>query len=81
MTTIPCPTCAGEGNIWKSRYGGNDPDVWNAGPCEMCDGGGNQKCEARKCDLDAVGFNDDGEALCQECLVEDAMNNEGEDNA
>lgn len=35
---IPCETCCGEGRIWKSRYGGNDPDVWDAGPCPECDG-------------------------------------------
>jgi DnaJ-class molecular chaperone len=42
---IPCQTCGGEGRIFKSRYGGNDPDVWDAGQCETCAGSGNQTCE------------------------------------
>lgn len=35
-----CPECGGEGRRWRSKYGGNDPDVWDAGPCEHCDGAG-----------------------------------------
>lgn len=27
-------------------------------------------CEASGCDEDAVAFNDDGEALCEDCLLE-----------
>ena len=23
-----CPHCGGEGVLYTSRYGGNDPDVW-----------------------------------------------------
>ena len=42
---LPCTKCGGEGRHWKSRYGGNDPDVWDAGPCERCDGSGNHVCE------------------------------------
>ena len=35
----PCPHCCGEGVIWRSRYGGNDPDVWSV-PCPGdCDDG------------------------------------------
>lgn len=29
---------------------------------------GTQVCEARGCKEAAVGFNDDGEALCEDCL-------------
>lgn len=36
---IECPMCNGEGKIWKSRYGGNDPDVWSV-ECQHCDGTG-----------------------------------------
>lgn len=43
--TLSCVACGGEGRKYKSRYGGNDPDVWDAGPCEACDGSGNQTCE------------------------------------
>ncbi|HET6198246.1 MAG TPA: hypothetical protein VFE12_20955 [Acetobacteraceae bacterium] len=35
-----CEGCGGEGRIFKSRYGGNDPDVWDAGRCEACEGTG-----------------------------------------
>lgn len=36
FTEEPCAVCGGEGRIFKSRYGGNDPDVWDAGPCPAC---------------------------------------------
>lgn len=68
--TIPCHRCAGEGAIFKSRYGGNDPDVWRVGDCEACEGDGQQRCDARGCSEKAVVFNDDGEALCEDCLAE-----------
>jgi hypothetical protein len=35
---VLCEACGGEGRIYKSRYGGNDPDVWDAGPCLECNG-------------------------------------------
>ena len=70
MAILFCEHCGGEGRIWKSRYGGTDPDVWDAGQCGDCDGSGNRKCEARGCDQDATWLNEDGEALCTECMVE-----------
>jgi hypothetical protein len=73
MSFIPCHKCAGEGRIFKSKYGGNDPDVWDAGQCEACEGSGHQECEARGCTDLAAGFNDDGEALCLDCITEWAM--------
>ncbi len=33
-----CDHCAGEGKLYTSRYGGNDPDVWATGRCPVCDG-------------------------------------------
>lgn len=69
-SSMPCSFCGGEGRIFKSKYGGNDPDVWDAGQCERCDGSGNEKCEARGCDENAIAFNEDGEALCEDCLTE-----------
>lgn len=74
MSFIPCHKCGGEGTIYKSRYGGNDPDVWPTGECEACQGSGEQTCEARGCTKPATGFTDDGEALCGDCLTEWAMN-------
>lgn len=35
MTEQGCETCEGEGKVWTSRWGGNDPDVW-AIPCPDC---------------------------------------------
>lgn len=67
---LTCTRCEGEGSIYASRYGGNDPDVWRVGPCEDCGGSGNMVCEARGCNENAVAFNDDGEALCEDCLFE-----------
>lgn len=28
------------------------------------------KCESRNCEEAAIGFNDDGEALCEDCMFE-----------
>lgn len=70
MPILPCLKCGGEGRIYKSKYGGNDPDVWDAGQCEECEGSGSAVCEARGCKEKAVAFNEDGEALCEDCLLE-----------
>lgn len=43
-TGYPCPYCE-DGIRWTSRYGGNDPDVWPVGPCDMCDGTGERVCD------------------------------------
>lgn len=66
---LHCLKCSGEGRIFKSKYGGNDPDVWDAGKCERCEGSGNLSCEAKGCKEPAAAFNDDGEALCTDCLM------------
>lgn len=73
---LPCTKCSGEGRIFKSRYGGNDPDVWDAGQCDVCEGSGNATCDARGCNEKAVAFNEDGEALCEDCLAEWTCNYE-----
>lgn len=70
MPRLNCLNCGGEGRIFKSKYGGNDPDVWDAGECPACKGSENQVCEAHGCKEDATAFNDDGEALCEDCLME-----------
>lgn len=74
MSFIPCIKCQGEGRELTSRYGGNDPDTIDAGPCKACDGSGNHTCDNRGCSEIAQGFNDDGEALCEDCLMEWTMN-------
>lgn len=35
---VLCEACGGEGKLYTSRYGGNDPDVWPIGLCEVCNG-------------------------------------------
>lgn len=67
---LPCSKCQGEGRLFRSKYGGNDPDVWDAGQCEACDGRGSETCASRGCKELAVAFNDDGDALCEDCLME-----------
>lgn len=67
---LTCSKCQGEGSLYTSRYGGNDPDVWRTGECPACKGSGNETCASRGCKEDAVGFNEDGEALCDICLTE-----------
>ena len=66
---LQCVKCQGEGKLYKSRYGGNDPDVWCTGQCDACEGSGNEMCWARGCTEPADAFNDDGEALCATCLA------------
>ena len=31
-----CKSCNGSGRKYWSRYGGNDPDVVDVGPCDEC---------------------------------------------
>jgi hypothetical protein len=79
MGTLYCAKCQGEGQMYGSKYGGNDPDVYRTGKCDACDGSGTQVCDARGCTEPAIAFNDDGEALCEDCLAEWASNYEFED--
>jgi len=58
LTFIACIQCDGEGY---------DRGVYE---CEACDGTGNQKCEARGCKENAVCFNEDGDAMCEDCFTE-----------
>lgn len=78
MTMLTCAKCSGEGTIYTSRYGGNDPDVWPTGECPACKGSGQTACESHGCDSDAIGFDEDGRALCADCLFEWAENYRGE---
>lgn len=39
LTNRECSRCDGEGKIWVSRHGGNDPDVCGK-KCPGCDGAG-----------------------------------------
>jgi hypothetical protein len=59
--TIDCPHCE-DGVGFKSRHGGNDPDVW-AVRCEECDGTGEVvvSCE---CCREAASERFDGLMLC-----------------
>lgn len=41
LLRVICERCGGDGREITSYYGGNDPDTWDAGPCQAkdCDGG------------------------------------------
>jgi hypothetical protein len=45
--TEPCSECE-DGTIWRSKYGGNDPDVW-AVKCGVCDGTGELTLDCDQC--------------------------------
>jgi len=47
---ITCEDCRGAGKLYKSRYGGNDPDVWCIGTCQACDGAGEVELTAYNTD-------------------------------
>lgn len=40
------------------------------GECQACDGSGMQQCDNRGCEEPAVGFDNNGKALCEDCLSE-----------
>lgn len=58
---LHCIHCAGSGYDET----GQPPLV-----CEDCEGSGQARCEMRGCKEPAIGFNPDGEALCEDCLAE-----------
>lgn len=66
--TRACQFCE-DGTIWRSRYGGNDPDVWPE-RCTECDGSGDVEieCEGRACHAPATGWFQ-GMAWCEACVV------------
>ena len=39
-------------------------------PLPILHGTGNEPCNTRLCNNDAVGFDSDGSALCEDCLIE-----------
>lgn len=65
MTTryITCTECDGEGSLYASKYGGNDPDVWRTGECTKCRGTGDQPCSKPKCNYRASA-EFEGDFLC-----------------
>ena len=70
---LPCRHCGGEGRRWTSRYGGNDPDVTDAGPCEHCQGSGDQPCQYCETGDPAVAKWKDSRSehyLCRSCHEE-----------
>lgn len=65
--TVICPDCGGEGREIRSRYGGNDPDTWDAGPCDRCDQTGYAVLQCDHCGrADAIEWFDN-DALCAAC--------------
>lgn len=49
LTMSYCTRCGGEGKLYASRYGGNDPDVWATGECPVCEGTGSEPEECADC--------------------------------
>ncbi len=72
MTLIACKQCGGDGRKWQSKYGGNDPDVWDAGQCQNCEGSGNEPCDNCGEEPAEVERVERGQKfnLCQNCLAE-----------
>lgn len=66
---LPCARCGGEGREWRSRHGGNDPDVWDAGACQQCAGSGDQPCEECGQDPAVLEWKEGGKCflLCRAC--------------
>ena len=56
---LPCPDCDGEGNVTYTKLA-----------CSGCHGSGNLTCDVRNCVAGAVGFSEDGTAMCEDCLGE-----------
>lgn len=50
----PCAHCGGEGKLYTSRYGGNDPDVWPIGECPVCDGTGYELIETNEIEEEEI---------------------------
>jgi hypothetical protein len=78
--TIICPDCAGEGSLYTSKFGGNDPDVWRTGPCHRCDQTGYAVLQCNHCgQADAIEWFE-ADPLCAACSTiarEDACLEEG----
>lgn len=55
-----CPNCEGSG-LLLGDY------------CLTCGGNGKDPESCEQCDENGVGFNDDGEFLCEDCLFEWAI--------
>ncbi len=80
-----CQTCFGEGKLYTSRYGGNDPDVWCIGKCEACDGEAFVKAHCECCRALAISEHRGPEGqiflLCQECLDDYLADQQAEERA
>ena len=58
----PCPHCE-DGTVYRSQYGGNDPDVWPE-PCPDCHGEGEiprPRCDFWGCTAEATETLDFGD--------------------
>lgn len=54
VTAQLCSRCGGEGQLYTSRYGGNDPDVWPIGECPVCDGTGYELVETEEVEEEEI---------------------------
>lgn len=49
---VLCEACGSEGRILSSRYGGNDPDTIDCGPCPVCEGTGSMEIEVEPIEME-----------------------------
>jgi hypothetical protein len=76
---LPCRKCQGEGReirmgtVYEPGCGHPHKGEVDRGACFECHGSGTAICESRGCDEPAVAFDDDGLALCEDCLSESLM--------
>lgn len=59
VTSQVCERCGGEGKLYASRYGGNDPDVWPIGECPVCEGSGYEVIETEPVDEEEIMMADE----------------------
>jgi hypothetical protein len=63
VTSRWCERCGGEGKLYTSRYGGNDPDVWPTGTCAVCEGTGYALVETEPVEIEDILAMTDEECL------------------
>ncbi len=67
--TVLCQLCE-DGIVWTSRHGGNDPDTYRVGLCELCDGTCRVPLSCDCCPNPEATEWFQGLALCPTCAAE-----------
>jgi hypothetical protein len=70
---LPCQDCDGEGRVYRSHWGGNDPNGWMV-DCEICEGTGDRGCDGfiretklRCQEMATMTVENGSEGYCAEC--------------